>query len=425
MSLEFLARLPQAYARGEAVAITSVCSAHPLVIEAAIRHAKDNESPLLIEATCNQVNHEGGYTGMTPADFKAFVEEIAARVGHRPDLILGGDHLGPNPWKHRPATEAMNEAKAMVAAYVAAGFSKIHLDASMACADDAEPLADAVIARRAADLASVAEKIAAENDLPPPLYVIGTEVPVPGGATEALDTLEVTSPAAARETVSLHEKAFAENDIAHAFGRVIGLVVQPGVEFGSANVVVYDRNAAEELSASLAGMPNLVFEAHSTDYQPAAALETLARDGFAIQKVGPWLTFALREALYGLDHIAREMGLVPPQEGVQESMERLMLDEPQYWQAYYHGDERTLYLERHYSYSDRIRYYWPHNEAKEAVARLFAALDGKTIPEPLASQFLPSTGGAMPAGDPRQVVIGAIRAVLERYAQARIATDTG
>jgi tagatose-1,6-bisphosphate aldolase non-catalytic subunit AgaZ/GatZ len=35
---------------------------------------------VLIEATCNQVNQDGGYTGMTPADFRRFVEDIAARV---------------------------------------------------------------------------------------------------------------------------------------------------------------------------------------------------------------------------------------------------------------------------------------------------------------------------------------------------------
>ncbi len=51
-------------------------------------------------------------------------------------LILGGDHLGPNPWTRLPADQAMEKAAAMVAAYAAAGFTKIHLDASMACADD-------------------------------------------------------------------------------------------------------------------------------------------------------------------------------------------------------------------------------------------------------------------------------------------------
>ena len=63
---------------GERVGITSVCSAHPLVIEATLRHAAAHAAPfVLIEATSNQVNQDGGYTGMTPAAFRDFV------AGHR------------------------------------------------------------------------------------------------------------------------------------------------------------------------------------------------------------------------------------------------------------------------------------------------------------------------------------------------------
>lgn len=57
--------------------IFAVCSAHPLVLEAALRHARDTQSILLIEATSNQVDQYGGYTGMTPADFHRFVEQMA------------------------------------------------------------------------------------------------------------------------------------------------------------------------------------------------------------------------------------------------------------------------------------------------------------------------------------------------------------
>ena len=78
------------------------------------------KSPVVIEATCNQVNQEGGYTGMQPADFRAFVESSAKGQGFDTRrLILGGDHLGPNPWRSRPKEEALGKAEAMVAAYVA------------------------------------------------------------------------------------------------------------------------------------------------------------------------------------------------------------------------------------------------------------------------------------------------------------------
>ncbi|TYK93006.1 tagatose-bisphosphate aldolase, partial [Streptococcus pyogenes] len=140
----------------------------------------------------NQVNQEGGYTGMTPAEFRRFVEEIAVRVGFNTRrLILGGDHLGPNPWKHLPAEDAMQRSEAMMDAFVRAGFTKIHLDTSMGCAGEPVALSDAETAARAARLALVAERAAAESGYDLPVYIIGTEVPIPGGAMEALDHLEL------------------------------------------------------------------------------------------------------------------------------------------------------------------------------------------------------------------------------------------
>ena len=193
---EVLAKLAGAEAATRMRGIPSVCSAHPLVIEAALRRGQRDGVPVLIEATCNQVNQEGGYTGMTPADFRAFVEGIAARLGFPLDrLILGGDHLGPNPWKSLPAEEAMLRAEAMVAAYVAAGFRKIHLDCSMGCAGEPAALDDEVTAGRAARLAGIAEQQATQTGVSL-VYVIGTEVPPPGGATHEIAELQVTSPAA-------------------------------------------------------------------------------------------------------------------------------------------------------------------------------------------------------------------------------------
>src|SRR5580704_2084237 len=179
-----LAGLPERWRRDRAIGIASVCSAHPLVIEAALT-STHNEA-VLIEATCNQVNQEGGYTGMTPAEFVRFVKSIARNVGFDLGrLILGGDHLGPNPWKHLPAPEALRRAEAMVRDYVAAGFTKIHLDCSMACSDDPTTLDEAVVAERAARLAAAAEAVVERPGREPPVYVIGTEVPVPGGSAHA------------------------------------------------------------------------------------------------------------------------------------------------------------------------------------------------------------------------------------------------
>jgi D-tagatose 6-phosphate 4-epimerase len=423
MSTRFLRDLPFRHASGDHVGITSVCSAHPLVIEAALLHGLEEGGPVLIEATCNQVNQEGGYTGMTPANFRRFVEEIAIKVGFGVDrLMLGGDHLGPNPWKHLPADEALTRAEAMIDAYVRAGFTKIHLDTSMGCAGETAALPDQTTAARAARLAKVSEAAAAGSTFEGPVYVIGTEVPIPGGAMETLDHLEVTNPDRAIATVDAHRKAFRKLGLDAGFDRAIGVVVQPGVEFGNENVVVYDPERAKGLSAALERLPQFVFEAHSTDYQPPEALAALVEDGFAILKVGPGVTFALREAFYGLDHIATELELVREGKTLRAMMEQLMLCEPQNWGKYYHGSDEELRIQRHFSYSDRIRYYWPHPEAAKAVEALFARLDGRVIPETLVSQYLGTLYPAVAAGrvgaSARHLAISAVRRVLSQYGAA-------
>ena len=420
-STKTLSALPARYAAGERRGIASICSAHPLVVEAAFLEGLAVDTDVLIEATCNQVNQEGGYTGMTPADFRRFVEEIAARVDFDTRrLILGGDHLGPNPWKHLPAEEAMQRSEVMMDAFVRAGFTKIHLDTSMGCAGEPVALSDAVTAERAARLALVAEKAAAESGFDLPVYIVGTEVPIPGGAMEALDHLELTSPEAALETVEVHRRAFAAVGLESAFARAIGVVVQPGVEFGNENVVVYDRAAARDLSNVLGRMPQFVFEAHSTDYQPASALRGLVEDGFAILKVGPGLTFALREALYGLDQIAAVLDNGP--EPLRQGMEALLLAEPKNWQKNYHGNEAELRIQRHFSYSDRIRYYWPHPAAAALVEGLFQRLGDRELPETLVSQYLgalyPAVAAGMVEAKARPLALEAIRSVIRTYNRA-------
>lgn len=402
--------------------ITSVCSAHPLVIEAALLSAARDGSALLIEATCNQVNQDGGYTGMTPADFRRFVESCAARVAFPAErIILGGDHLGPNPWRQLPAEEAMAQAEAMIVAYVEAGFEKLHLDTSMGCAGEPAALNDERTAERAARLAKVAEQTAARIGSTPPVYVIGTEVPPPGGATHALDGIEVTRPEAARKTMAVHEAAFRAAGVEPALERVIAIVTQPGVEFGNANVVLYQPEKATGLIQVLDDLPGLLFEAHSTDYQPTAELAGLVDGGFAILKVGPGLTFALREALYGLDAIRGVLGGSNETESLSAVLEARMLAMPHHWSGHYGGSSEAQRLQRHFSYSDRIRYYWPDPAVAGAVDRLFSDLPD-AIPETLISQYLsrlyPEVLAGRVAPSPRDLCLAAIDSALLPYSQA-------
>ena len=366
--------------------IVSVCSAHPAVIRAAEELAREYGATLLLESTSNQVDQFGGYTGLTPAQF---IAQVKALLPADANPVFGGDHLGPNRWQHLPSDEAMKNSEELIRHYVQAGYEKIHLDCSMSCAGDPVPLPDATVAKRAARLCRIAEDTrAAMPEAVPLVYIIGTEVPVPGGAKEALDGVTPTTPDAARTTYAVHKDTFAAHGLGDdVWARVVALVVQPGVEFDHHGVEDYRPERAQALSDVADEFPNAIFEAHSTDYQTPEAFKNLVRDHFAILKVGPALTFAYREAVYALNHIARELKRNAPD--VEAAAEALMLAEPAQWQKYYHGTADEQRLLRHYSLSDRIRYYWTQPQLNEAVQGLRAAIGARPLPFGLAHQYLP------------------------------------
>ncbi len=392
------------------------------MIRAAAEEARDHGSLLLIEATCNQVNQEGGYTGMQPQDFRDFACGIAAGAEiSSKSLMLGGDHLGPHPWRKMPAEIAMDRAKAMIADYVRAGFTKIHLDASMACAGDPAILPGDMIAERAAQLAQAAE--AARGDGDPPFYIIGTEVPVPGGASHGLEELAVTTPDAAAETLRVHELAFRKAGLAVAWSRVAGLVVQPGVEFDNETVTDYQRAKAEPLVRwRRQKADDILFEAHSTDFQRPENYPALVEDGFAILKVGPGLTFAMREAIGALAEIEQQTVAPDAQSRLMEIVESVMRDNPASWKDYYAGSEAQQKMLMWNSYSDRIRYYWPDRRIEAAMARLLSNLSLTRLPEILLSRYLPAQYARVRAGrlppKPEALILDRIRDALGPYTAA-------
>ncbi len=371
---------------GEAVGVASVCSAHPDVIRETLRLARRFGVPALIESTCNQVNQFGGYTGMAPAAFAATVRGFADEMDLACDsLLLGGDHLGPSVWQGEPARYALQKACDLVRDYVAAGFVKLHLDCSMRLADDPPggPSPE-TIAERAAQLACIAE----QSNGGGLRYVIGTEVPPPGGATHREKGPRPTLPEDAARSVELHRLAFRKQGLDEAWDRVLALVVQPGLEFGDDFVAEYQPAAAGELSQFILTQ-SLVYEAHSTDYQSRAALRQLVRDHFAFLKVGPALTFAYREAVFALAMIEAE--LYPPEDrsNLVAVVDRTMQRNTEHWQKYYTGSPAEQTFKRRYSLSDRIRYYWTQPVVQSALQHLMRNLHAREVPGSLISQYLP------------------------------------
>lgn len=426
----FLLDMVVAQKQGRPAGIYSICSAHPFVLEACMQQALTDNSPLLIESTCNQVNQFGGYTGMTPDNFRDYVHAIADKFDFpRERLILGGDHLGPSPWQDQPVESAMSKAKVLMHDTVQAGYTKIHLDASMKCADDDPdvPLSPQLAASRAAEMCLVAETtfVQSNSGQTPPFYVIGTEVPLPGGTQGQEDEVAVTTVESARETIEITREAFKQRGLDAAWERVIAVVVQPGVEYGDDTLFEYNRTDAAQLSHFIEDYDHLVYEAHSTDYQTRQALRELVEDHFAILKVGPGVTFAFREAVYALAMIENEW--LSKRNGVTLSniiqvLDNTLLNNPVYWQKYYAGNEPQVQLARKYSFSDRSRYYWPDQDVQKALVRLIENLEKNPPPLTLLSQFLPVQYAQVRAGYlanlPHDLIYDKIRAVVDDYAYA-------
>ena len=381
--------------KGIKIGVPSYCTANALAIEALLEQAMRFDEHILIEGTANQINQFGGYTGMTPEKFRDYVFSIADKINFDKDkIILGADHFGPLAWANLPANEAMNNAKELVRLATLAGFTKIHLDTSMRLADDPEVLSNEIMAERAATLLEECEKayqlLLKENPAAlRPVYVIGSEVPIPGGTQDDDEGLHITDPKDFEETLKIYQKKFYQHGLAERWQDVIAVVVQPGVEFGDKSVHPYDPRAAFELCNALKNYPGLVFEGHSTDYQTPEKLREMVIDGIAILKVGPALTFALREGLFALSFIEQE--LVPEDQRANfiGTLEKIMLANPGNWQKHYHGSEAEKKLARKYSYSDRARYYFNAPEVQEAIKKLFKNLNAVEIPAGMLRQYMP------------------------------------
>lgn len=401
---------------GASKGITSICSSNRFVLETAILNAKNKGNSLLIESTSNQVDQFGGYSGMTPEMFRNYVWHIADEFDFpRKKIMLGGDHLGPNVWQAESVESAMKKAEDQVRAYVEAGFTKIHLDTSFPLGNESEKtLSPQLITERVAKLCEVAEdaRKSSDKNLSKQLYVIGTDVPRPGGAVKDEHTVYITPVEEMQQTISLAKKAFQKRGLEDAWERVIAVVVQPGVEFTDTKVLEYDRKKTTDLKLKIEEDERLLLEAHSTDYQTRESLRHMVEDHFGILKVGPWLTFAFRESVFALEAIEKE--LFTFKKGITLSqLLKIVIEEmnknPKYWQNHYNGTNGEIHFAQVFSFSDRIRYYWNLDRIKKSIDQLINNLSKNPIPISLLSQFLPEQYNAVREGSIKNYPVSLIR----------------
>ena len=153
-------------------------------------------------------------------------------------------------------------------------------------------------------------------------------------------------------------------------------------------------------------------------------LRQMVEDGAAILKVGPALTFAVREALFALEGIEAELAdrLPAGRSHLRNALERAMDADPRHWRGHFDVEGEALRRSRTYSLFDRCRYYWAVPEVDAAVRRLVANLRQASIPLALLSQYCPRACAKIRRGeltpDPEAIVHQQISDVLAVYASA-------
>ena len=397
--------------------IYSICSSNEFVLNTAIEFAKEKNDFLLLEATCHQVNQFGGYTGLTPQKYREFINKLVKKYDFpKSKLILGGDHLGPDPWKHLPSHQAMNYAEELIKSYVDAGFRKIHIDCSMPLGDDPEKLSIFTIAEREARLYEVAEKQAQKSDINL-VYVVGTEVPVAGGGERQAD---VTTLNELEESFKSIQKHFPNSS--EALKKIIAFVVRLGISFNDRTIYEYNSYKVKNI-LEFFRKNNLFIEAHSTDYQTQYSLKKMVEDGIRILKVGPSLTSRFRRAVFLLTLIEEEIIEKNKRSNLINTILHVMKSNPKNWEKYYNIFDKNIDIKLKYSFLDRIRYYWNNPRLKQSLNVLLKNLDNN-IPLELLYQFFPLAFELIRLGklknDPKEIIKLEIKKELEKYYLASI-----
>lgn len=299
------------------------------VIKASFRAAKRNNAPIYFATTLNQVDCDGGYTGMTQSEFTKILRREAAAVHYEGPYIVAIDHGGP--WLkdkqsiERWSTEqAMEGVKKSYEAALLAGYDLIHVDPTVDIFLPKGEIIDIhVVARRTVELIAHAEAFRKAHNLPPISYEVGTEE-VHGGLADpkTFDTFLIDLKAGlAAEGLS---------DVWPCF--IVGKV---GTDL---HTTTFDPDVAKELTAKVRPYGSYI-KGHYTD--DVSNPEAYPLSGMGAANVGPEFTMNEYDALAELEqeeikHF--EAGSIPQLSHITRVLWQQVYESGR-WKKWLHGDE--------------------------------------------------------------------------------------
>jgi len=345
----------------------AACPNSLAVIRAAIRAARRNNAPIMFAATLNQVDQDGGYTGMTPRQFVETIRMETEAIHFTGPVVIAVDHGGP--WlqdNHRTERwtleETMQWVKRSFAGAIDAGYDMIHVDPTVDIElPPGKIIPVEVVVERTVELIAFCEDHRRKKGLPPLAYEVGTEE-VHGGLAD-LDVF-------VRFFELLREGLTAAGlpEVWPAF--VVGKV---GTDL---HTTLFDPETARTLVA-IAGKYGSVIKGHYTDNVENPEAYPLSGMGGA--NVGPEFTEREYEALEELDTLEKDLvqkgRIIKPSE-IRDTLWQAVIRSGR-WKKWLlpgeePGDFSSLPQERQrWLIKTGCRYIWEQPEVVAARARLY------------------------------------------------------
>ncbi|MBQ1167842.1 MAG: class II D-tagatose-bisphosphate aldolase, non-catalytic subunit [Bacteroidales bacterium] len=309
--------------------IFAACPNSPTVIRASLRAAKRNNAPIYFAATLNQIDCDGGYTGMTQEAFVRTVRFETERVNFTGPVIVAIDHGGP--WlKDKQRTEkwstedAMNGVKKSFEAAVLAGYDLIHVDPTV---DINVPKGQTIdihlVAKRTVELIAHVEKFRKEKGIAPISYEVGTEEVHGGLANETtFDTFI--------HDLKLGLVGAGLPDVWPCF--IVGKV---GTDL---DTTIFDGEVARRLTAKVRPLGSYI-KGHYTD--DVANPEEYPLCGMGAANVGPEFTMGEYRALCELEELEKKLeaeGKVAVLSNMRDTLIAEVHDSHR-WEKWLHEDE--------------------------------------------------------------------------------------
>ena len=375
--------------------IFAACPNSPAVISASIRAAKRNNAPIYFAATLNQIDCDGGYTGMTQAEFTRMIRFEVERVHFTGPVIVAIDHGGP--WlKDKQRTEkwsvkdAMDGVKKSFEAAVLAGYDLIHVDPTVDInVPKGETIDIRLVAARTVELIAHVEDFRKKNGLPAISYEVGTEEVHGGLADEKTFDTFIQELKKGLVNVGL-------SDVWPCF--IVGKV---GTDL---DTTVFDPVVARSLTSKVRPLGSYI-KGHYTD--DVANPEEYPLCGMGAANVGPEFTISEYRALCELEEMEvnyEAEGRVAVLSHMKEVLHKAV-HESHRWEKWLHEDEQGKDLcelteaRQDWIVATCCRYIWQQPAPLAARGFLYANLQRLGI-------------------DPEQIVLGRIERDMDKYFRA-------